>query len=119
MPIYEYECKSCGVRFERKQSMSDEPVSICPECGGPVRKLFFPAGIIFKGSGFYKTDNASGGSSTTISKEREKEKAEGKERDKEPTADSGKAAAKTESKTDAKPVDAGKSEAKSTESAKT
>jgi putative FmdB family regulatory protein len=63
MPIYEYECQSCKVRFERKQSVHDDPVRTCPECGGTVRKLFFPAGIIFKGSGFYKTDNASASSS--------------------------------------------------------
>jgi putative FmdB family regulatory protein len=59
MPIYEYECQTCGVHFERKQSVYDQPMQTCPECGGKVRKLFFPAGIIFKGSGFYKTDYAS------------------------------------------------------------
>ena len=57
MPIYEYECQTCGVHFERKQSVNDDPVRICPECGGKVRKLFFAAGIIFKGSGFYVTDS--------------------------------------------------------------
>jgi putative FmdB family regulatory protein len=67
MPIYEYECKSCSVRFERKQSVHDAPIELCPDCGGPVRKLFFPAGIIFKGSGFYKTDYASGSSSAGAS----------------------------------------------------
>lgn len=57
MPLYEYECESCGVRFERRQHMSDEPVKICPECGGHVHRLIQPVGIIFKGSGFYVTDN--------------------------------------------------------------
>lgn len=57
MPIYEYECQSCGVRFERRQHMEDEPVKICPECGGEVQRLIQPVGIIFKGSGFYVTDN--------------------------------------------------------------
>lgn len=57
MPIYEYECKSCGHRFTLKQSFSDEPTSTCPHCQGQVRRLIFPTGVIFKGSGFYVTDN--------------------------------------------------------------
>ena len=56
MPLYEYECESCGVRFERRQHMEDEPVEVCPECGGDVHRLIQPVGIIFKGSGFYQTD---------------------------------------------------------------
>ena len=56
MPIYEYQCKECGVRFERTQRFSDEPVHVCPECSGDVQRLIQPAGIIFKGSGFYQTD---------------------------------------------------------------
>ncbi|MGD2105961.1 MAG: zinc ribbon domain-containing protein [Anaerolineae bacterium] len=57
MPLYEYECESCGVRFERRQHMEDEPVEVCPECSGNVHRLIQPVGIIFKGSGFYVTDN--------------------------------------------------------------
>lgn len=57
MPLYEYECRQCGGRFERRQSVRDEPVADCPECGGSVRRLLFPVGIIFKGSGFYVTDS--------------------------------------------------------------
>lgn len=63
MPLYAYECEVCGVRFERRQSFSDDPVRTCPECGGPVHRLVQPVGIIFKGPGFYVTDNRS--SSTT------------------------------------------------------
>ncbi|MGD8967289.1 MAG: zinc ribbon domain-containing protein [Anaerolineae bacterium] len=59
MPLYEYECEGCGVRFERRQHMEDEPVGVCPECGGRVHRLIQPVGIIFKGSGFYVTDNRS------------------------------------------------------------
>jgi putative FmdB family regulatory protein len=59
MPLYEYECEGCGVRFERRQHMEDEPVKECPECGGRVHRLIQPVGIIFKGSGFYVTDNRS------------------------------------------------------------
>jgi putative FmdB family regulatory protein len=57
MPLYEYECKACGVRFERRQSITDDAVRICPECGGEVRRVIRPAGVIFKGKGFYATDN--------------------------------------------------------------
>jgi len=57
MPIYEYQCENCGVRFERIQHMSDDPVTICPECCGTVHRVFQPVGIIFKGSGFYVTGN--------------------------------------------------------------
>jgi putative FmdB family regulatory protein len=57
MPLYEYQCQACGVRFERRQHINDQPVKVCPECGGKVRRLIQPVGIIFKGSGFYVTDN--------------------------------------------------------------
>ncbi len=57
MPIYEYECQVCGHRFERVQHFSDEPEKVCPNCGGAVQRIIQPVGIIFKGSGFYITDN--------------------------------------------------------------
>jgi putative FmdB family regulatory protein len=59
MPLYEYQCQECGLRFERRQHFNDKPVTVCPECQGPVVRLIQPAGIIFKGSGFYVTDNRS------------------------------------------------------------
>jgi putative FmdB family regulatory protein len=65
MPLYEYECKQCGVRFERLQKMMDAPLHDCPECGGSVYRVIQPVGVIFKGSGFYVTDNK-GKSSTGI-----------------------------------------------------
>jgi putative FmdB family regulatory protein len=66
VPIYDYACQSCGNRFERRQGFNDDPVAECPVCGGNVKRIIHPAGIVFKGSGFYKTDYASGktGSST-------------------------------------------------------
>ena len=60
MPIYEYACKCCHGRFEVKQSVMDEPIRICPTCQGEVRRVIHPVGIVFKGSGFYTTDNAKG-----------------------------------------------------------
>lgn len=57
MPVYEYECEQCGTHFERIQSVRDEPIRRCPQCSGTVHKVFHPAGIIFKGSGWYITDS--------------------------------------------------------------
>lgn len=57
MPTYEYACKSCGEHIEVVQSFSDDPLTDCPSCGGPLRKVFGTPGIVLKGSGFYKTDS--------------------------------------------------------------
>ena len=59
MPIYGYRCQSCQREFETQQRMSDPPQAACPDCGGAGTRLFYPAGILFKGSGFYKTDSRS------------------------------------------------------------
>jgi putative FmdB family regulatory protein len=59
MPIYEYGCKHCGHTFEASQSMRDDPLRICPQCGKEIRRLITSGmGLIFKGSGFYATDNS-------------------------------------------------------------
>jgi putative FmdB family regulatory protein len=57
MPTYEYLCRTCSHRFETWQRMTEEPLSICPECGGHIRRVLYPAGVIFKGSGFYVNDH--------------------------------------------------------------
>jgi putative FmdB family regulatory protein len=57
MPTYEYACKSCDEHVEVVQSFKDDPLTECPACGGPLRKVFGSIGISFKGSGFYKTDS--------------------------------------------------------------
>ena len=57
MPTYEYACAECGERLEAVQKFSDDPLTVCPACGGRLRKLFSPVGIVFKGSGFYRTDS--------------------------------------------------------------
>ena len=59
MPTYEYACAECGERLEAVQKFSDDPLTVCPACGGRLRKLFSPVGIVFKGSGFYRTDSRS------------------------------------------------------------
>lgn len=56
MPIYEYACTACGERTEARQSFDDPPLEECPICGGKLRKLYSPVGIVFKGSGFYATE---------------------------------------------------------------
>jgi putative FmdB family regulatory protein len=57
MPIYVYECDRCGLRFERRQSMTAQPLVDCPECEGHVQRVVQPVGVVFKGSGFYVTDH--------------------------------------------------------------
>lgn len=59
MPTYEYECTVCGQHVEVFQRFSEDPLTTCGLCGGALRKVFHPAGIVFKGSGFYATDSRS------------------------------------------------------------
>ncbi len=61
MPIYEYECSVCHLHFERRQRFDAEPVAKCPECQGKARRVLHSIPVIFKGSGFYITDNRKGG----------------------------------------------------------
>ncbi|MCD9196814.1 FmdB family zinc ribbon protein [Aeromicrobium wangtongii] len=64
MPKYQYQCKDCGEALEVQQSFTDDALTVCPSCGGDLRKVFNAVGVVFKGSGFYKTDSRSGSSST-------------------------------------------------------
>ncbi|HEY32636.1 MAG TPA: zinc ribbon domain-containing protein [Dehalococcoidia bacterium] len=59
MPTYEYECNVCHYRFDKRQGFNDAPLAECPKCQGTSRRVFYPAPIIFKGSGFYVTDSRS------------------------------------------------------------
>ena len=67
MPTYQYACTECGHAFDQVQSFSDASLTECPACGGKLRKVFSAAGVVFKGSGFYRTDSRSGSSSSTSS----------------------------------------------------
>jgi putative FmdB family regulatory protein len=67
VPTYEYICNECELAFEAVQSFSDEPISICPACGKGVRKVYSNVGVVFKGSGFYKTDSRKAASASTTS----------------------------------------------------
>jgi len=93
MPTYEYACKDCGEHLEVVQSFRDEPLKECPNCSGPLRKVFGNIGIAFKGSGFYKTDSRPAGKSESKSES--------------------KSETKTSTKTDSKKSDSKNSEAKS------
>ena len=64
MPTYAYACKDCGHQFDAVQSFSDDALTECPQCQGALRKLFNSVGVVFKGSGFYRTDSRSGSSSS-------------------------------------------------------
>ncbi len=76
MPVYTYQCESCGVRFERLQGFNDPVLTRCPECNKKaLRKVYTPVGIVFKGSGFYATDHRSAsGNFDHRSKSKEDEK---------------------------------------------
>lgn len=64
MPTYAYACKDCGHAFDTVQSFSDSSLTTCPECSGTLRKKFSSVGVVFKGSGFYRTDSRSGSSAS-------------------------------------------------------
>ncbi|MBI3243725.1 MAG: zinc ribbon domain-containing protein [Chloroflexi bacterium] len=65
MPLYAYQCDNCGIQFERLQKFSDKPIKRCPECNkSAVRRVIQPSGIVFKGSGWYKTDSRSSSSAS-------------------------------------------------------
>ena len=80
MPIYDYECETCGFCFERKQKFDEEPISVCLRCGEKARRVINSVPIIFKGSGFHITDHRkdgggeSGGSKKGLPDKKEKEK---------------------------------------------
>jgi putative FmdB family regulatory protein len=57
VPIYGYRCDACSAEVEKRQSFSDAPLTTCESCGGALRRMLHPVGIVFKGSGFYNTDN--------------------------------------------------------------
>jgi putative FmdB family regulatory protein len=65
MPTYQYACTECGHSFEQFQSFSEDALTVCPECDGKLRKLFNAVGVVFKGSGFYRTDSRSSTSAAT------------------------------------------------------
>ena len=73
MPTYQYTCTECGEPVEAVQKFTDAPLTVCTACGGRLRKVFSPVGIVFKGSGFYRTDSRNGATAAApATKEKEK-----------------------------------------------
>jgi putative FmdB family regulatory protein len=117
MPIYEYQCQSCGKRTERLQSLAGPPLAACPACGGEVKKLVSAPAVQFKGSGWYVTDYAGkgkdkGGESKSESKSesnaesKSEGKAESKPESKPESKTESKSESKGESKSESKPAKA-------------
>ncbi|HVC78238.1 MAG TPA: FmdB family zinc ribbon protein [Candidatus Micrarchaeaceae archaeon] len=117
MPTYGYRCGSCGHEFEIQQRITDQPLAVCPKCGGKLSKMLYPAGIIFKGSGYYTTDykgsgNGSAGSSNGVAPASSSEgSSEGKPETKSESKSDSKVETKSEPKSELKPKS--KSESKS------
>lgn len=95
MPTYEYRCKSCERTHEAQQSFTDPPLTVCPECGGELRKVFGNIAVTFKGSGFYKNDSRSASKSKSSSSSSEKS-------EKSETTSETKSEPKTETKSEPK-----------------
>ena len=109
MPTYGYRCGACGHEFEIQQRISAEPLKVCPKCQGPLSKMLYPTGVIFKGSGFYKTDykstssassSSSNGSDSSSSDSKSDSKSETKSEPKSDTKSEGKTESKSDSKTE-------------------
>jgi putative FmdB family regulatory protein len=77
VPTYQYACTECDHRFDAVQAFSDPSLSVCPECGGKLRKVFSSVGIVFKGSGFYRTDSRAGAATTVAKSEAGSESSSG------------------------------------------
>jgi putative FmdB family regulatory protein len=98
MPTYEYRCRDCGHTFDVIQAMIDDPLTVCPVCGGELRKVFAPPAISFKGSGFYATDH---GKKSKSSGERSGERSgdtSGEKSGEKPAASTGSSDSKSEKK---------------------
>jgi putative FmdB family regulatory protein len=103
VPTYQYACTACGHRFDAVQSFSDSALSECPECGGKLRKLFGSVGVVFKGSGFYRTDSRNG---STASSPAAASSSDGKSESKSETKTESKPAAKAAESTSSAPAKA-------------
>lgn len=110
MPTYEYLCTECGDRREVVQSFTDASLTTCEVCGGKLRKVIYPVGIQFKGSGFYSTDRRASHPMSRMSKQDSKDSKDSKAESVESKAESssdGKAETKSESKSDSAKSDSG------------
>jgi putative FmdB family regulatory protein len=102
MPLYEYACADCSHRFEIRQGIRDASLTECPECNGSIRRVVHPVGIVFKGSGFYKTDSRSASEARASAGEKKTESSNGV--DAAPAADKAKDGAAAPSAKEATPT---------------
>lgn len=102
MPTYQYACTECGEQLEVVQKFSDNPLTVCPACEGRLRKVFSPVGIVFKGSGFYRTDSRSGNGSAAKEKAGDSSSSADSKSDSGSKSDSAKSDSKTAAKSDSK-----------------
>ena len=115
MPTYEYACKECGEHLDVVQRFTDDPLTTCPSCAGPLRKVFGTIGISFKGSGFYKNDSRSSGNGAKNDRNDKKDEAPAKAESASKTGDGASSGGSEGSKasTDSKvPKDSGSPTAK-------
>jgi putative FmdB family regulatory protein len=97
VPTYQYTCTDCGEPVEAVQKFTDEPLTVCAACGGRLRKVFSPVGIVFKGSGFYRTDSRNG--SVSAPDKKDKQPAESSAKSTEPASGSNGSADKKSKET--------------------
>jgi putative FmdB family regulatory protein len=100
VPIYEYECSACHSSFERRQRFDEEPIAACPDCEGKARRVIHSVPVLFKGSGFYCTDNGSRSSNNPSRKDEDTSEKPKVEKE-------AKAEAKAEAKVGAEPKETG------------
>lgn len=104
MPTYEYACVECGQHIEVVQSMSDPPLAVCAACGGRLRKVFSPIGIVFKGSGFYRTDSRGKSSTSAKDSTSTKEPTSAKSESGSSSSDSNGSTTRSDSSSSSKPT---------------
>src|SRR3954451_12235711 len=114
MPTYQYACTSpaCGLEFERVQALTDAAITDCPDCASRVRKVYGSVGVVFKGSGFYRTDSRNGNSGEAKSGEAKSGDAKSSESTTSSSESAGKAGSADSAKSTAKTGTSGSSDAK-------
>ncbi len=119
MPTYEYSCNDCGDRLDVVQSFTDDSLTVCPTCGGQLRKLFGNVVVVFKGSGFYRNDSRAGANQSGETQSGDTEKQSGATKsDSSGSADKGSADKGKSDSSDSKAADSGSGDKKSAAAAK-
>ena len=118
MPTYQYACTECGDQSEVVQRFSDDPLTVCRACGGRLRKVFSPVGIVFKGSGFYRTDSRAGAVSGGSSNGKSGETSDSSKSESGAKAESDSKSGSDKSSSNGSSDSSGKSESKSSSGSK-